>query len=64
MKNKRVKQMICDVINRNGHICGYYSLKNNEGKYCLRKYGAPITLSVASRIGNLSLAVGKSKGIK
>ncbi len=60
--NKKVKQMICDVINRNGYICGYYSLKNNEGKYCLRKYGAPMLLSTASRIGNLTLTASELRG--
>lgn len=60
--NKSIKRMICDVINRNGYICGYYSLKDNEGKYCLRKYGAPISLSTASKIGNLTLTPSELKG--
>ena len=51
MKNKKVKLMICDVLNRNGHEFGYYSLNGskwyNRYNYALRLYGQPLKLSKA-----------------
>ncbi|CAM0101974.1 hypothetical protein VPHPS15B6_0013 [Vibrio phage PS15B-6] len=54
MKNKKVKQMICSVLNRNGGEFGYYSLVEScftgnyiQGSYSLREFGRPFTLSRA-----------------
>lgn len=56
MKNKRVKQMICDVLNQNGRSFGYYSLikpsglesKAQRNSYALREFGIPHRLSKAA----------------
>ncbi|CAH9012687.1 conserved hypothetical protein [Vibrio phage 191E37-1] len=53
MKNKKVKQMICSVLNRYGHEFSYYAIwaeKNSKYNYALRLYGQPLDLSKACRM--------------
>lgn len=55
MKNKKVKQMIVSVLNRNGHEFDYYSLRligSKKYNYALRLYGQPIPLSMACRMAS------------
>lgn len=56
MKNKKAKQMICSVLNRNGGKFGYRSLIDPKSSnfammpnsYALRERGRPIRLSLVA----------------
>ncbi|AUR87781.1 hypothetical protein NVP1104O_31 [Vibrio phage 1.104.O._10N.286.49.A12] len=62
MRNKKVKLMICSVLNRNGGDFGYYSLidpksphfARTPNSYALRAYGRPLRLSLASVSASVS----------